>query len=182
MVTNLFIISVVCNLLSLVFVNVPIIFFCRIRPGLEQWQSRLHKPLYSKLNVILSLQTPFQVHGFSVTGQVLTGEVRSVVLCMGLTYYWKQEKKQNPDFSNPWFFEPLKSSYMHLKSLSQLNCVIILPSHNFMNYLIFQTTFHFTWKFKTSGCSGLSVLFWVARTLVLHTCSNLVTCTCTCGW
>ena len=27
--------------------------------------------------VILSLQTPFQVHGFSVTGQILTAEVRS---------------------------------------------------------------------------------------------------------
>ena len=29
---------------------------------------------------ILSLQTPFQVHGFSVTGQIHTAEVRSSLL------------------------------------------------------------------------------------------------------
>lgn len=36
---------------------------------------------------ILSLQTPFQVHGFSVTGQILTAEVRfSLMHGVILTY------------------------------------------------------------------------------------------------
>ena len=41
---------------------------------------------------ILSLQTPFQVHGFSVTGQILTAEVTSSLI-HGLNILLKQEIK-----------------------------------------------------------------------------------------
>ena len=66
--------------------------------------------------------------------------------------------QQNPNFSNPHFFEPPNNSSQKLFPSSQSNTVIL--SLTYFSYLILLTNFHFPWRFQKLGFHRLYNHLW----------------------